>query len=298
MRRSRVSDDRDELEQTLEDGMARTRAWEDNLQREAMQYVQNETLNFYNAAEELRAAGTEAVQHESQRARATEMRSQEQVQMLTREAYNAQQSELRGEGRVRQIETYAAARLGNQELRLQQMLADQGHQHQIAVAEMRSELLRVRGQQERAGLEYEMMRQRSEQAEAMVNTLRTEMTEQLTMHSAQFAQMTDMFQDLMQRFHERDGDGPGATQAIREAVVPEGVPGVAQARVPEAVQENGLVATRAEPILEYAKVAALEQPAIARRELFPNFFRDGPAAREQEPPRGDGGERPRQAPAD
>ncbi len=144
------------------------------------------------------------------------------------------------------------------------------------------------------------MRERASNAEIMVGELRAEMSEQFSSHNAKFDQLVTMFQDLMRRYEEREGDVSGATQARRAEVRPNGGSGSGE------IQSSELEATRAQGNPAEAQSVLLRSDARtetgggdlpiasvsqenAQRQVFP--YRVGPPPVEEHVPqqeRGDG----------
>ena len=101
--------------------------WEQGVQRQAMNLVEQERGLAESAVREFREIGTEAIWHESERARARVAREVEHVRELEREVQVARKGQLRGEGRLRFVEQAAQAELDSHRRQLREVSVAQGH---------------------------------------------------------------------------------------------------------------------------------------------------------------------------
>ena len=172
------------------------------------------------ALHEYRAAGSEAVERESQRARARVAGVQERVRQLAQEVHV---SELLGEGRLRLVEQTAQAQLDDQQRQLRELGVVHGQERDHVAAEMDYEWVQAQGQQQRqhtiaehaqaeigfAQRDFEVMQRASQESQQHIPYLRSEMQEQ----AAQVDQLTTMLQQVMQQNDASAGDGAAAMQA-------------------------------------------------------------------------------------
>ena len=198
-------------------------AWEQGVQRQAMTLVEQERGLAENAVREFREIGTEAIWHESERARARVARELEQVRELEREVQVARQGQLRGEGRLRLVEQAAQAELDSHRQQLQEVSAAQGHALGHMTAEMRHELAYAQEQREHqqimaaqaqamsshAHRESEVMHPAHLESQQNILYLQNEIRQR----DAQVGQLTHMMNDMMWRRSANAGSGLAAMQA-------------------------------------------------------------------------------------
>ena len=208
-------DGADDLRQELDARLQRELAWEQNVQQQVTSFMENERGMARAAVHELRTVGAEAIEFESERARARVAESQERARELAAEVQLARHGELRGESRLRQVEQVAKAQLDNQQRELLEVGVVQGRQRDHMAAAVRHELVQAQGQRDHqhavalhaqavshhAQQEYELMRQANHESQMQVLRLRSEMQEQ----AAQVEQLKVMLQQMMQQGGERRG---------------------------------------------------------------------------------------------